>query len=477
MFGKKLAEKGLILILVPTVIQIVLLGQALSLLEQAEVVGRKDSQFKEVTGRLNWVGTITSGAIAGALASLLTADSAGKNLFEYCKKQMPNELDGLTEAVETTPTSISTVYRARTLIDRIFSALDSALSSPISRHRDKVLADLPVAGRELIDLRHQLLQEQSAQTQVHGKTAPAVRSMEKSLITLLIALDAGVAALFFFAFSKGIANRLKVMTENTVRFGQGHSLLPESSGSDEVSNLDKSFHRMADDLIQANQRKQEYVTMITHDLRTPLNSVSATLEILQTGVYGDLSQQSLDLVSRARSSLSTVLLLINQLLEIEKLQSGTVTPDIQKRLLLSSILTAVDAVTELSQRKRINITTPATDIECCFDQIRIEEVLINLLGNAVKFSDFDTTIAVSVMPVSDGVQVMVSDQGRGVPEDMRETIFERFKQVDPSSSIEKAGSGLGLAICKAIIESHGGSIGVKSREPVGSSFWFKLPLS
>ena len=133
------------------------------------------------------------------------------------------------------------------------------------------------------------------------------------------------------------------------------------------------------------------------------------------------------------------------------------------------------AEAELILDFRITIPAPATETRVVGDLDRLVQVLVNLLSNAVKFSPPAGTVAVEVAERDGYAEVSVRDQGRGVPAHRREAIFERFEQVESSDARQKGGSGLGLAICKAIVEQHGGKIGVSSEPGHGSTFWFRIP--
>jgi signal transduction histidine kinase len=170
--------------------------------------------------------------------------------------------------------------------------------------------------------------------------------------------------------------------------------------------------------------------------------------------------------------------LINDLLDLEKMESGMLELRIDKTDLSNILKRSVQAVAGFANHEGIKLVVdPDAELELDADNDRMVQVVVNLLSNAIKFSPKGETISIDATNLDGFVRVNIRDKGRGVPEHLRESIFERFKQVELSDERKKGGSGLGLAICKAIVERHGGSIGVEPGEGgVGSTFWFTLPV-
>lgn len=220
--------------------------------------------------------------------------------------------------------------------------------------------------------------------------------------------------------------------------------------------------------------KQEFVSMVSHDLRTPLTSVQFFLNMLSDGIYGELSANGKQKADLADRNVSRLMKLINDLLDMEKMESGQFQLHLETVALSPVLQRSIDSLHTLSESCRVKIELKTDPAVVLADPDRLEQVMINLLGNALKFSPAESKVIVSIAGRQDLVEVQVTDQGRGVPAEMRETIFQRFKQTDASDVIEKKGSGLGLAICKTIVELHGGSIGVRSEIGKGSTFWFTL---
>ncbi|MDZ4835044.1 MAG: ATP-binding protein [Candidatus Melainabacteria bacterium] len=221
--------------------------------------------------------------------------------------------------------------------------------------------------------------------------------------------------------------------------------------------------------------KQEFVAMLSHDLRSPLSSIGTTFELVENGAYGPINERMSAMVARALQSVRRLISLIGELLDLEKIEAG----EMELNLAITPVATimdqAINAVSASAENNKLVLKSMQTDLTMNADEDRIVRVLINLLSNAIKYSPPGGLISVDVREGDEGVVVSVTDQGQGISEDHLEKIFERYKQVSRYDHSVKRGSGLGLSICKAIVEAHGGVIGVKSEIGKGSTFWFRVP--
>ncbi len=242
---------------------------------------------------------------------------------------------------------------------------------------------------------------------------------------------------------------------------------------------------------QAIERmKDEFISVVSHELRTPLTSIHGALNLLANGLVDLNSPRGDRIIKIAAESAERLTRLVNDILELERLESGKIY--LAKRWVNGADLVAqaAEQMQVVANRARISLNIMPTDVEFYADPDRILQVLTNLLSNAIKFSPPGTTVGLSVergelfagfdtqtQPrVQQFAMFAVEDRGRGIPPEKLETIFERFHQVDASDSRNKGGTGLGLAICRSIIEQHQGRIWVESQLQVGSIFSFTIPL-
>jgi PAS domain S-box-containing protein len=229
---------------------------------------------------------------------------------------------------------------------------------------------------------------------------------------------------------------------------------------------------------EVDRLKSEFVSTVSHELRTPLTSIRGSLGLLAAGVLGDLPPQVRDLVRLAERNAVRLTALINDILDFERLDNGRVEMQIADVDLQPLFEQSLESVRPVADQQRITLTCTPTPIRLRADADRIVQVLVNLLSNALKFSPAWSEIHVWAEQREDGwARIFVNDQGLGIPDGYHQRIFERFAQVETSDRRGKGGTGLGLAICKAIVEHHGGRIGVDSEPGKGSTFWFDLPVA
>lgn len=224
---------------------------------------------------------------------------------------------------------------------------------------------------------------------------------------------------------------------------------------------------------QRTRMKEQFLTMVSHDLRTPLTTLQGALTLLKDE---RLDRQTANTVlGQATRNVNRLIKLAGDLLDLDTVDAGQFKMRTTKTHLDRVIEQAVEAVEMFAQERSIMLAAEGTNVIVNADEQRLVQVLVNLLENAVKFSPAGETVMVRVVAFKSAVQVQVIDKGRGVPEKLRESIFERYRQAEPDDAFRKRGCGLGLAICRAIVEQHGGTIGVDSCEGAGSVFWFMLP--
>lgn len=222
--------------------------------------------------------------------------------------------------------------------------------------------------------------------------------------------------------------------------------------------------------------KQEFLSMVSHDLRTPLTSIQFSLDMLSKGVFGEVPERVSSEVLKSTRVLGRLQSMINTLLDFEKLQPGRFDLNWNWTAVSQVLTKAIEGVEHFAEQHSIRIeVADREDLKIFVDEERLVQVLVNLISNAIKFSPQGAVVTIEATPNDSYVEFSVIDRGRGIPASSLSTIFERFKQVEPSDSGGKRGYGLGLPICKTIIEEHKGEIGVDSQNGVGSRFWFKLP--
>lgn len=224
--------------------------------------------------------------------------------------------------------------------------------------------------------------------------------------------------------------------------------------------------------------KNEFVSIVSHELRTPLTSIRGSLGLMEGGAAGELPPKARDLVRIARQNADRLIRLINDILDLEKIESGKIQLQIQR---LDPREVVETTVAELRGMALLYKVSMETTIECAEaiagDRDRVVQVLTNLLSNAIKFSPEGGTVTVRLCGGAPGfLRCAVQDHGQGIAPEARVRLFNRFEQLEPANTRRRGGTGLGLAISRSLVEQQGGRIGVESAVGVGSTFWFELPL-
>ncbi len=242
--------------------------------------------------------------------------------------------------------------------------------------------------------------------------------------------------------------------------------------------------------LQLNQRseldtlKDEFISTVSHELRTPLTSIRGALGLLSSGIIGDVDAKALNLLRIAVTNTDRLIRLINDILDLERMESGRAPLQIRRCSLRDLAQQAIETMTPMADANTVHLALePSTPAQAAYpealffdgDSDRILQVLTNLLSNAVKFSPAASTIRVYTEATSDSILLKVVDEGRGIPPEKLDSIFDRFQQVEPSDARQKGGTGLGLAICRSIVQQHSGSIWAQRNIGVGTTIYVMLP--
>ncbi|MBD2531791.1 response regulator [Nostoc flagelliforme FACHB-838] len=248
---------------------------------------------------------------------------------------------------------------------------------------------------------------------------------------------------------------------------------------------------IANDITERKRLENEFISLVSHELRTPLTSTMGALDLLGSEQLGTLNQQGQKVLSIATTNTERLIRLVNDILDLERMKSGKIFTRKMKYNAADLLTMATEAMQAMADQLQVKLIINPVEVELWADPDRLLQTLTNLLSNAIKFSEPGDTVYISAtLSESKGVEskenepllpkyllITIQDQGRGIPEDKLQIIFERFQQVDASDSRNKGGTGLGLAICRDIIQQHNGKIWVQSTLGEGSTFYVMLPLA
>ena len=228
---------------------------------------------------------------------------------------------------------------------------------------------------------------------------------------------------------------------------------------------------------EVDRMKSEFIATVSHELRTPMTSIKGSLGLVLGGATGEIPEDAKELLSIAQNNTDRLIRLINDILDISRLEAGKMEIRPQPLSVAEAVHRSILEIQAVADQRRVTINTrlPEDLPRVLADADRLEQVLVNLLSNAIKFSNPGMQVTITAGRDDRYVWIRVEDQGIGIPPEHRERIFEKFHRVDNASTRRTGGTGLGLAICKAIVEEHGGRIWVESEVGKGSAFTFTLP--
>jgi signal transduction histidine kinase len=245
----------------------------------------------------------------------------------------------------------------------------------------------------------------------------------------------------------------------------------------ENARLFRQIEEKGRELEMASRHKSQFLANMSHELRTPLNAILGYTELILDSIYGEVSEKVRGVLLRLEKSGRHLLGLINDVLDLSKIEAGQLTlslSDYSMKEVIQTVFTGVESLAT-DKKLRLKASVPPDLPLGRGDERRITQVFLNLIGNAIKFTEAGE-IKVQVATADDAFVVSVADTGPGIAPEDQQKIFEEFQQVDSSSTRTKGGTGLGLAIVKRIIRLHGGQIWVESSLGKGSTFWLSLPV-
>jgi len=483
----KLSHKLIGLVIIPLAFEILFFVVLTGLLKQTEQEAIREKHARIVIAKCNGIHDLIFDAGTSMAAFTFSRNDELRIKYYELLKNVVQDLRTIEILVKDKPAQREPYLRMEEACSHGIEMLEkyriqNTQSGKTSVHLSA--ADMRGSVQLVLDKILGSIQELAKEERRVSDVAPMTQSSLRGQI--MYALIGGIifnivlAIVLTLTLYKGIVTRIGVVVDNTRRIVTRDKLLPRVSGTDEISRLDAVFHDMADEIERVAKHKQELISMVSHDLRSPLMSVQVSLELIQSGALGERQARMDKEVNVASRNVKRLIELINDLLDIEKMEAGRLDMHITRQEILPIIDSAIDSVGSAAEKKGIFIQRPLFDVVVDCDKQRLVQVLVNLLSNSIKFSPENGEIGIEVEDGADEVKIKVRDDGPGIDAVARDKIFERFQQAENKGDKNetdraKKGTGLGLAICKAIVAGHDGRIGVDSELGKGSVFWFTLP--
>jgi signal transduction histidine kinase len=325
--------------------------------------------------------------------------------------------------------------------------------------------------------------------------APLYSSILRIGLLLLAGLVLSVVASVYLA--RRMVEPIRAIQAGAARIGDGQlDQRIEVHSGDELEALAEQFNKMAIDLKEsytglerkveertrdleiANKHKSEFLANMSHELRTPLNAVIGFSEVLQEKIFGELNEKQADYINDIHSSGKHLLSLINDILDLSKIEAGRMDLDLAQFDVPAALGNSLTLVKERAQRHglqlKLEVGANVSSIQA--DERKFKQIMLNLLSNAVKFTPEGGSISVSATLEGPMLEVAVKDTGVGIAPEDQKAIFEEFRQVGRDYTRKAEGTGLGLALTKRFVELHGGTVRVESNVGVGSTFTITIPV-
>jgi signal transduction histidine kinase len=312
------------------------------------------------------------------------------------------------------------------------------------------------------------------------RSASSLRSTQMAAIVGL-ALAIGVAAAIGFWLMRFITKPVLALEEGMRAVADGqlpYKLKYDSSKEHEFGRLARSFDDMASQLAELDKLKAEFVSVASHELKTPINVIIGYLSLLEEGIYGELPAKQMEVLKTLKTQTAQLQRLTQQLLDVSRFEAGGGRLDIRPVELPHMLDDLERAFAVLAMQRGVTFVVERGEdlpAEVQWDKDRMNEVLGNLLTNAFKFTRQSGEVRLTVENAGDMVVMKVRDTGAGIPPEQVSRVFEKFYQADNQGSASAAGTGLGLAIVKGIVEGHDGRIRCDSKVGEGTTFTIELP--
>ena len=280
--------------------------------------------------------------------------------------------------------------------------------------------------------------------------------------------------------SGDLSTRVVLHTDDELeKLGKSFNLMAESlmhhqdTLEEKVATATKDLAFANQELLKLNKLKSDFLANMSHELRTPLTAVKGSINYLERTLT---DPEHLEFIQIIEKNISRLTRLISNLFDFTRLEAGTIEWEFERQDISQLVREVVDIMSPLTLQKGITISQSCPDhLYAVIDLERMEQVFVNLLDNAIKFSSPGALIQIQVEPINTDIQISIKDQGPGIPRENLETIFKKFYTAKTQLNLENQGAGMGLAISKAIVTAHSGSIRVTSRHGSSSTFFITLP--
>lgn len=357
--------------------------------------------------------------------------------------------------------------RALSVLDDVKHTFDRSSSVSVLDLR-RIMGQVKDTLHSYFEVLADVAAKQDVSRQTRQRNDFAFRQTIRNLIAAGFALNAALSLAAVVFWIRGVTNKVDLLVDDAHRIGKGQDLLPLQGGDDELADLERVLHEVNTRLKCVDEERREFTALISHELRSPLTAISGTLALAQEGVFGQVDGADGAKLRAAAISAKHLLNLINELLDVHKMEAGKSILKLGDCSLKELIEVAAAEVEDLARPKHVSIKLDVTDIRARLDVERIGQVLSKLLANSIERSPSGGTVVLSADESGGALQLNIIDEGAALALGQ-----DPFEKRAPS----RAGDvGPGLAICKGIINQHCGEIGARNLDNGSVCFWLELPL-
>ncbi|MBX9572313.1 MAG: HAMP domain-containing histidine kinase [Candidatus Obscuribacterales bacterium] len=483
--------KGILIVGLPLIFQMFFFGMLILQIQKLEVEVARETRARRIMQTMSKLTELTYEIAAAAVqlkSQVMNSDKEKlKTFFEVITigrekiQGRMKELKGLIKGYPDEEKGFEQLDRFYQKSDKMFELITEGLQGGASaipalqqlteyRNMRKGLLNELTEGAKDFMHRYEKIERGSPEAQKR------LRDSQKGVILFGIAGNFVIAIILVLYFSRSITDRLKVMTLNTMLLAKRQPLMPRISGTDEIAQLDGVFHSMAEALEQASREKQEFLELVSHDIRSPMTAILGNVVLLNMGKLGEISPEAKQRMSSAEDNSRRLITLINDLLDLEKLESGQTDfnkSDVRIEGLLEACLQNAEV---LADKVGVSIDLDVSDetLTVSANEARLAQVVENLLSNSIIFAGAKKRILVRAARLGELVEISVIDKSRIVPPELLNYAFERRSSEHTKEIRRFFGKGVALPLSKLIIEAMDGKIGVKAAEGEGTCFWINL---
>jgi two-component system sensor histidine kinase GlrK len=407
-----------------------------------------------------------------ALKFFVSGDPSFGSLFQDARKRSREGIDSLGRVINGRR-ELDIYRRMVAGHDWIGSAVSMNPQSALLR--EEQITDSMQTLHQHLDLLIRMNQASIARNMAQVENATN-RSVGVAVLLILAALLATIIVAFYI--NRAITHPLSILERGTEQIARGEFTPLPVQSQDEIGKLAEAFNTMNDRIKQVEAYKTDMLHQISHELRTPLQAMYSAHYLLAEQIVGPLTDKQQNLLTTIRDNIDKLSAFSNQFLDLARLEAGMMEFARTPTDLLSVVTPVLNNARVTALQKDITIGLAAQSVPPIYaDQDKLSTVVTNLLTNAIKFTPRGGNITVTIGPSPKGVRLAVKDTGIGIdPEDIPK-LFTKFFQAKNVSRVKEKGSGVGLALVKAIVDGHGGTVGVTSTPGAGSTFTVEFPAT